>query len=371
MPPRRPRTRSLGLRLKSPAPHDGPGVKAETQSPTSANPLPVEKTLLESVLELRAPGQSAPPCLGAMNFGRRTEEGESKKIVARALELGVRHIDTANAYNDGTSERIVGEALRGKRESVVLATKCGFGRVDGKPEGLSRARIEAAIDESLQRLRSDYVDIYYLHVPDHDTPIDETLEAVATLVEKKKITSWGVSNYAAWQILEMMHMTERDPLKKHGLARPVIAQQLYNILLRQLDIEYFPFSRRYKLHTTVYNPLAGGLLSGRHSRDGSTQRGSRFDKNRLYQGRYFTDAMFDRVDALAKLAQAEAMSVLELSYAWLAGAAGVDSILLGPASVAQLDEGVAACRRGLSPEIRGLVDALYRTWMGTDTNYVR
>jgi aryl-alcohol dehydrogenase-like predicted oxidoreductase len=106
-------------------------------------------------------------------------------------------------------------------------------------------------------------------------------------------------------------------------------------------------------------------------RDGSTQRGSRFDKSRLYQGRYFTSAMFDRVDALSELARAEDMSLVELSYAWLAGAPGVDSILLGPASVKQLEEGLAATRRGLTPETRGVIDALYRTWLGTDTYYVR
>src|SRR5690606_23941808 len=128
------------------------------------------------------------------------------------------------------SEHIVGETLRGKRDSVVLATKCGFGRVGGRPEGLSRTRLSAAIDESLKRLRTDWVDIYYLHVPDHDTPIDETLDAIAELVEKKKIASWGVSNYAAWQILEMIHMADTEALKSRGLPRPVVAQQLYNIL---------------------------------------------------------------------------------------------------------------------------------------------
>lgn len=306
-----------------------------------------------------------------MNFGRRTDEAESKRIVLRALELGIRHIDTANAYGDGLSERIVGEAVRGKRDSVVLATKCGFGHVEGKQEGLGRARVEAAIDESLKRLGTDWVDIYYLHVPDHATPIEETLDAVATLIEKKKIAAWGVSNYAAWQVLEMMHLAGSSPLEERGLPRPVIAQQLYNVLLRQLDVEYLPFARRYGLHTTVYNPLAGGLLTGRHLRDGSTQRGSRFDDNRMYQGRYFTGVMFDRVEALAELAKAKGMSVLELSYAWLGGAPGVDSILLGPATVLQLEEGVAACHRGLSPEVRGVVDALYRTWTGTDTHYVR
>lgn len=323
--------------------------------------------LLSAVLQRRVSGETAKPLLGAMNFGKRTSEAESKLILARALELGVVHIDTANAYNDGISEKIVGEAV-GKhgREKVVIATKCGFGRIAGKLEGLSRARIREAADASLARLGSDYIDIYYLHVPDHDTPIDETLDGVAELLEGKKIRAWGVSNYAAWQIVEMMQKAD-----SRKIPRPVIAQQLYNIVLRQLDVEYFGFARRYEIHTTVYNPLAGGLLSGKHSRDGSTQGGSRFDKNRLYQGRYFTDVMFDRVDALANLARAEKMSLLELSYAWLAGAPGVDSILLGPASVKQLEEGVSACARGLSPEVRGLVDALYRVWLGTDTYYVR
>jgi aryl-alcohol dehydrogenase-like predicted oxidoreductase len=319
-----------------------------------------------------------------MNFGRRTDEAESKKILARALELGIRHIDTANAYVDGASERIVGEALRGQRDRVVIATKCGFGRAFGKPEGLSRARIHAAIDESRKRLGTEWVDIYYLHVPDHHTPIDETLEAIAELVDQKKIRAWGVSNYAAWQVLEMMHLVDpksasslasasasASAREKLGLPKPVIAQQLYNVLIRQLDIEWFPFARRYGLHTTVYNPLGGGLLSGKHTRDGSTQKGSRFDKNRLYQGRYFTDAMFDRVDALRDIAKAENMSLLELSYAWLARAPGVDSILLGPASVAQLEEGVTACGRELSAPTRDRIDALYQSWMGTDTKYVR
>jgi aryl-alcohol dehydrogenase-like predicted oxidoreductase len=326
----------------------------------------MEKSLLETVIQRRVAGEPARVALGAMNFGKRTSEAESKAMIARALELGITHLDTANAYNDGTSERIVGQAIRGKRDQVVLATKCGFGRVGGKPEGLSRPRLLSAIDESLERLGTDWVDIYYLHVPDHDTPIEETLDGDADLLEDGKIRAWGVSNYGAWQVLEMMQLADA-----RKMPRPVVAQQLYNVLLRQLDVEWFSFARRYELHTLVYNPLAGGLLTGKHTRDGATQKGSRFDRNRMYQGRYFTDAMFDRVDALTELARAEGMSLLELSYAWLSGAAGVDGILLGPASVKQLEEGVAACSRGLSPEVRGLVDALHRVWMGTDANYVR
>lgn len=326
----------------------------------------MSEDLLKTVLKQRLPGETAKPFLGAMNFGKRTTEAESRSILARALELGIVHIDTANAYGEGISEKIVGAAVRDVRDNVVIATKCGFGRVAGKLEGLSRAHIREAADASLSRLGSDWIDIYYLHVPDHDTPIEETLDGLADLLEAKKIRAWGVSNYAAWQVVEMIQKADA-----RKMPRPVIAQQLYNILLRQLDVEYFGFARRYQMHTTVYNPLAGGLLSGKHARDGSTQGGSRFDKNRLYQGRYFTDAMFDRVEALEDLARAEKMSLLELSYAWLSGATGVDSILLGPASVKQLEEGVSACARGLTPEVRGLVDALYRMWLGTDTYYVR
>ncbi len=331
----------------------------------------MELDLLRRATAVRSPTERAMPCLGTMNFGRRTPEPESTRILARALERGITLFDTANAYVAGESERILGEAMAACREKVVLATKCGFGRIDGRPEGLSPERLLTAIDESLRRLRTDWIDIYYLHVPDRTTPIEATLDAVATLLEKKKIRAWGISNYAAWQVLEMMHLTQSEPLRARGLPRPVIAQQLYNVLFRQLDIEWFSFARRYDLHTTVYNPLAGGLLTGRHARDGSTQKGSRFDKNRLYQGRYFTEAMFDRVDALSQLASEEGLSLVALSYAWLSQAPGVDSILLGPASLAQLDEGLDACERTLAPELRQRLDALHRTWQGTDTAYVR
>ena len=325
-----------------------------------------EAQLLDRALGPRAEGKPVRLTLGAMNFGKRTPEAESKTIIARAIELGVVHIDTANAYVDGTSERIVGEAVKSLRERVVVATKVGFGRVEGKPEGLSRARILEACDASLARLGMDYVDVYYLHVPDAQTRIEESLEAIAELLAKKKIRAWGVSNYGAWQILEMIHIA--DAMK---LPRPAIAQQLYNVLIRQLDVEYFAFAKRFGIHTTVYNPLAGGLLSGKHVRDGSTQKGSRFDKNRLYQGRYFTDAMFDRVETLQQIAKEQSMSLVDLSYAFLAGTPGVDSILLGPASVAQLEAGVAACGRSLGADTRKTLDALYRAWLGTDTYYVR
>lgn len=329
-------------------------------------------SLLETTLAVRKSDAPVGLSLGAMNFGKRTPEPEARSILARALELGVVHVDIANAYNDGASERIVGAFVheRRVRDGVVLATKCGFGRVDGKPEGLSRKRLLAACDESLARLQTDVIDVYYLHVPDHGTPIEDSLDGLQELLEKQKIRAWGISNYASWQILEMMQIA-RD----RKMPGPRIAQQLYNALLRQLDIEYFAFARKYGLHTTIYNPLAGGLLTGKHRRDGSTQAGTRFDRNRFYQDRYFTDVMFDHVDDLERVAREADLSLLELAYAFVASTPGVDSILLGPASVAQLEQGVLACRKTLPAEVnatmRAKIDRLSRDWLGTQTNYVR
>lgn len=345
-------------RTRSPSPN---GIRREAGVPTEAVNA---KAPLESWLS--SSKDRAALTLGAMNFGKRTPRDESLRVIARALELGITHIDTANAYNNGESERIVGEAIKGRRESVVVATKCGFGTTHGKPEGLSAARLAAAADESLQRLGTDYIDLYYLHVPDHDTPIGESLDAIAKLMESGKVRAWGVSNYAAWQVMEMLFMADA-----RGMARPVIAQQLYNALVRQLDVEWFSFAREHGVHTTIYNPLAGGLLTGKHARDGSTQKGSRFDKNRRYQDRYFTPAMFDRTEELARVARAQGMSLLELAYAFCACAPGVGSIVVGPASVEQLDQGVEACKKDLSPETRAELDAMHRAWLGTDTYYVR
>lgn len=301
-----------------------------------------------------------------MNFGKRTPEAEARRIVDLALERGVDVIDTANAYVDGESERIVGRAIKGRRDRVRVATKVGFGRVGGKPEGLARARVLAAADESLRRLDVDAIDLYYLHVPDHAVPIEETLDALHALVRAGKVKAWGVSNYASWQMLEMMHLADA-----RELPRPVIAQQLYNLLFRQLDVEFFAFAKKYGVHTTTYNALAGGLLSGKHAGVTAPQAGSRFENNKLYQGRYWTEPMFQHVAGLEAIAREAGLSLLELAYAWLAGRAGVDSILVGPATVAHLEDALAACEKELDDATRVAIDALHRRTLGTLSDHVR
>lgn len=304
--------------------------------------------------------------IGCMNFGKRTDVAESERVIARAVDAGLTVFDTANVYNDGESERVTGRALRGRR-GVTIATKVGLARVGGKPEGLSRAAITSAIDGSLARLAVDCVDIYYLHKPDPDTPVEETLDALAGLLRAGKIRAWGVSNYASWQILEIFALCDA-----RGLARPVISQVIYNVMIRQLEIEYLRFARKYQLHTTIYNPLAGGMLAGHHKLElAHVPAASRFGQNKLYRSRYWTERIFAFVGELRAIAEGEGMALLDLAYAWVAGRPGIDSILVGPASVAHLDAAIAGCAHTLSPDALQRIDGVWRDFTGTDACYAR
>jgi aryl-alcohol dehydrogenase-like predicted oxidoreductase len=321
---------------------------------------------IHSPMPRRKPGAPPAIALGTMNFGKRTPEAESERIVRRALDRGIVMFDTANAYVGGASERILGRALGRDRERVVVATKVGLNRAGRDAEGLSPEVMDRALAASLERLGTGHVDVYYLHAPDHATPVERTLEGMRALVDSGRVRAWGISNYAAWQILDIDHIADAS-----GLARPVVSQVLYNALHRQLDVEYFAFTRRHTIHTTVYNPLAGGLLSGKHTFDGAPSKGSRFDENAVYQRRYWTRAMFDRVDQLRRVAQDDGRSLVELSYAWIASRPDVDSILVGPANVEQLDQAIDAIDRPLSREALARIDELGHEWSGTDTAYVR
>jgi aryl-alcohol dehydrogenase-like predicted oxidoreductase len=309
----------------------------------------------------------SPPVLavGTLNFGKRTSQAESERIVGRALEQGLCFFDTANVYNEGESERILGRALAGKRDQCLIATKAGLFGMPKKREGLSKRVVLGANHDTLARLKTDNVDVYYLHAPDPAVPIEETVDAMGEVLQSGKARSWGVSNYASWQMLEIDHLCDA-----RGMPRPIVAQMLYNVLIRQLEIEYFAFVRRYPLHTTVYNPLAGGLLAGGHTYE-EIPKGSRFDNNRMYQRRYWSERFLSQVEAIAQVAREEGLSSVELAYTWLAGRPGVDSILLGPADVGQLDAAVDACAKTLSPEAYAKLDAMHLAAQGTDAKYAR
>src|SRR5215472_10784662 len=333
----------------------------DTTTQTSGNPW-------LSPRPLAAPGGGRPPpvlALGTMNFGKRTSAAESERIIERALEKNIFFFDTANTYNAGESERILGRALGNRRERCFIATKVGLWGFPKSKEGLSADTLRRAIDDSLRRLGTEYVDVYYLHAPDPDTPIEATLDAMKELLDAGKVRAWGVSNYASWQILEMRGLADA-----RGMPHPAISQVIYNALVRQVEVEYFAFARRYPMHTTVYNPLAGGLLAGAHVR-GEPPSGSRFAGNAIYQRRYWSERFFQQVEAFVGLAREEGMSAAALAYAWVAGRSGVDSILVGPATVAQLDEAIDACKRPLSDAASRRIDEIQYALSGTDARYAR
>ncbi len=316
-------------------------------------------------------GKAVSATVGTMNFGGRTPEPDAQRIVARALERGVRVFDVANVYGDGRAESVLGRSLGQDRARVLIATKVGLLRVPSngdrgkKAEGLAPERVLAALDESLTRLATDYVDLYYLHAPDPNVPLVETLDALKVLLAKGSIRAWGMSNYASWEIVEANQLADRL-----AMPRPRVSQVLYNLLVRQLEIEYFRFAERHPIHTTVYNPLAGGLLAGKHAR-GAPEKGTRFDKNRMYLERYWSDRFFDRVDAYASLAREAGLSLVELAYGWLATRSAVDSVLVGPGTLEHLDQALDAIARPLAPELVTRVDALHRAAEGTDARYAR
>ncbi len=294
-----------------------------------------------------------------MNFGRRTPAPEALRIVHRALELGVRVFDTANAYENGESERILGAALRGRPEEVVIATKVGLRRVRGEAEGLSAATIQKSVEESRVRLGRASIDVLYLHQPDPQTPFDETLNTVNALIADGKMSAWGMSNFASWQILEAIHLADAI-----GLARPRIGQYVYNLLIRELEIEFFAFASRFGVHTTVYNPLAGGLLT-------NGLDATRFRSNKLYQQRYFSERLRAEASAYAAVATDVGLSLSTLALQFLAATTPVDSVILGPATLAQLEDAVLALGSPLSPEGIALVNARHRAYLGTTTHYAR
>jgi len=296
-----------------------------------------------------------------MNFGKRTPEPEAHRIVHRALERGLIFFDTANAYLGGESERILGRALGSRRAQARIATKVGIGPSMTEPEGLAPERISAAVEESLRRLGTDRVELYYFHKPDHSRPLQPSLRAMEKLIASGKVGAFGASNFASWQLLEMIQA---------GL-KPRVSQQMYNLLVRQLEVEYFRFAQKYGVHTTVYNPLAGGLLAGKLKRDAPLEPGSRFDKNPMYQKRYLSDRFFELADAFTGLSLEAGRTPVELAYQWVAARPGVDSILLGPGSVEQLDAAIDALAKPLPKEIIDRADQLHRAFQGTDASYAR
>jgi len=305
--------------------------------------------------------------LGTMMFGSRADEAESRRIVDMALERGIHFFDTADMYNDGESERILGRALAGCRDRAVVATKVGYGKdAAGKEEGISREAILRAIDLSLERLGMDHVDIYYLHRPDRETPIEESLATLVELIQAGKIRHFGISNFGAWQSLEILDLCDRN-----GWPRPVMSQMIGNLLVRQIEFEYTRFSKAKGLHLTVYNPLAGGLLTGKYASLQDEERGGRFVGNKGYRRRYWSRRMLDGTLALQKIAYTCGLPLTHLALTWVAQRGYADSMLLGPGNVEQFLDCLAAGEKTIPEEVSKQIDDFLAEFDGSDACYAR
>lgn len=306
--------------------------------------------------------------LGTMTFGGQTDEAVAARMVDRALDAGINFLDTANAYNQGRSEEFLGRILRGRREKIILGTKV-FNRMGDAADdrGLSRAAMLKAIEASLKRLQTDWVDLYYLHQPDWETPIEETLETMEELVRAGKVRYPAVSNYAAWQVCEILCLCE-----KRGWKPSRISQPMYNLLARGIEEEYLAFSKRFGVAIIPYNPLAGGLLTGKHRRAQGPISGTRFDGNRMYLDRYWHDDYFAAVEDLEVIAREAGLTLVELASRWLLSQPVVGSVILGASRVEQLDENLKACEGGpLDEATLKRCDDVWRRLRGITPKYNR
>lgn len=307
-------------------------------------------------------------CLGTMTFGSQVSEADSCAMLSAALEAGVNFVDTANVYNGGLSEEIVGRCLRGRRDQVILASK-GFGAM-GSPveyQGLSRSSLRRALEESLRRLQTDYLDLYYLHQPDYNTALEETLETLEELRSEGKIRHAGVSNFASWQIAQSFSLCE-----KNGWQVPAVSQPMYNLLARNIEQEFVAFAKEYRVSKVVYNPLAGGLLTGKQSLESGPAEGTRFDGNQRYLERYWHPGYFQAVESLKKLSAECGRPLLEIAFRWLLDQDHVDAVILGASKIEHLRANLAASAAApLSAEVREGCDRIWDELRGPTPAYNR
>ena len=297
----------------------------------------------------------SPLCLGVMNFGGPTPEAESIAILDAALDAGINFIDTADVYNAGESERIVGVALKrnGKRDQVVLATKANGTMGPGPNDrGISRYHIMKACDDSLRRLQTDHIDLYQMHRPALDIPPDETLRALDDLVRAGKVRYIGCSTFPAWMVMEALMVSAEQ-----RLARYISEQPPYNLLDRRIENELVPLCQKYGLAIIPWSPLAGGILAGRYTQ-ADVPADSRAARNGMDSpfGQRVTARAVEAARRVAELAAARDMTSSQLALLWAKDQPGITAPIIGPRTLDQLKDNLAVLERSLSDEERRALD---------------
>ena len=309
-------------------------------------------------------------CLGTMTFGGGADEDTSFKLMDRFMELGGTFLDTADAYTGGVSEEIVGRWIktRGVRAQVVLATKVYSQTGPGPNErGLSRIHIQKGVEDSLRRLQTDAIDLYQIHRWDFESEPEETLETLNDLVRQGKVRYIGCSNLAAWQLSRYLALS-----KEHGWSRFVSLQPIYSALNRSIESEVLPLCAEAGLGVIVYNPLAGGVLTGKYARGVRPPSGTRLGDMAGYQGRYFTETALDLVDRFVETAEARGVTPAQLALAWVMAEPRVTCPIIGARNMAQLNDTMGGLEVALTAEERAEIPAvLPGRWVGADPVYDR
>jgi len=311
-------------------------------------------------MEYRFLGRSgvrvSPLCLGTMNFGGPTPEDEAIRLIHTAFDSGINFMDTANMYNDGESERIVGKALKqgNRRDQVILATKCFWQVGDGPNDrGLSRYHILRACEDSLRRLQTDHIDLYQMHRPDFDVPIVETLSALTDLVRQGKVRYIGCSTYPAWKVMEALVVSEQK-----GYARYITEQPPYNLLDRRIENELVPLALEYNLGLLPWSPLAMGILVGRYPLDGTLPEGSRAARRGAVFSERITRRGLEIGAKVAKMAEERGLTPAQLAMLWVKDQPAVTAPIIGPRTHAHLDDALAVLDMTLKESVARALDEI-------------
>jgi aryl-alcohol dehydrogenase-like predicted oxidoreductase len=289
-------------------------------------------------------------CLGCMTFGRELDEEGSRKVIARFLEAGGNFIDTADVYANGASEEITGRAIKGVRDQVVLATKVRFPMGDGPNDvGLSRKHVISGLEESLERLGTDYIDLYQVHAWDALTPLEETLSALTDLVRAGRVRYVGVSNFTGWQLMKSLWVSEL-----RGLERFVCLQPQYSLVERNIEREILPVCREEGLGVIPWSPLGGGFLSGKFRRGERPPQGSRIaeavESMEEHWDRRDTERNWNTLGVVGEISEETGKSYAQISLNWLLRQEGVTAPIIGARTMEQLEDNLGAVGWELDPE---------------------
>jgi aryl-alcohol dehydrogenase-like predicted oxidoreductase len=297
----------------------------------------------------------SPLSLGTMMFGGQADETTSIRIIHKALELGINFVDTANIYNAGESEIVVGKALAGRRHEVVLATKGRQPMGEGpNNSGATRLHLMRELDASLKRLNTDFVDIYYTHTPDYDTPIDETLRAMDDMVHSGKVHYIACSNFRAWRVCEALWTSDRLNLNRFACVQP-----LYNIVNRDIEVELLPLCKEHRLGVVNYSPLARGILTGKYRPGEAYPEGSRAARSdpRMLQAE-LRDSSIEIAQKITKHCQEKGVATSQFALAWCLANPILTSVIVGPRTMEQFDDNVGCLEVTITEDDEALVNNL-------------